>query len=81
MTRTDKDRSYEIHDQSRRTPDAPPRWPKSPARYRHAIWYGPDRLRTRVACQTSIAEYRATGEVDTIVPIDQDRLSAGWHWC
>lgn len=41
----------------------------------------PTRARVRDDCRRAIAEYRATGQVDVIPPIDQHRHCAAWlYW-
>lgn len=54
--------------------DSPPAW------YVNHRWSAPDRLATRVACDRARAEFRATGQVDTIPPVDQHRHGALWDW-
>lgn len=52
----------------------PPRW------FVHHVWAGVERVSVRDDCRRSIAEYRATGEVDTMPSVRQHRHGAGWLW-
>jgi hypothetical protein len=52
----------------------PPRW------FVHHVWTGVERVSVRDDCRRAIAEYRATGEVDTEPSVRQHHHGAGWLW-
>ena len=79
MSRTDHHRPYRV----RRTDTPgwaipyrkhPPQW------YRQETSNGGARVAARRACRRAEAEYRATGVVATMPPVDQHRHRALWHW-
>ena len=53
---------------------APPKW------FVNHVSIAPTRRRVRDDCRRAIQEYRATGDVDIIPPIDQHRHCATWLW-
>lgn len=53
---------------------SPPRW------FVNHVWEGVERVSVRDDCRRAIAEYRATGEVDTMPSVRQHRHGAGWLW-
>lgn len=44
------------------------------------IYHDPQRTKVRDTCRRAIAEYRGTGEVDVMPPVDQGRNAAGMYW-
>jgi hypothetical protein len=48
--------------------------------YVQYVWTRPERQAARVACGRAVAEYRATGEVDTIPTVRQARNCTQWYW-
>lgn len=63
-------------------PDGRPRrWYSQPPRLfiRH-VWSGPQRRTVRDLGRRAAAEYRATGQVDTELPVRQARHGAHWVW-
>lgn len=73
MSRTDKDR-HRRWEPGRRYYDSPPPW------FVNHVWDAPERLAARVDCARAAAEYRATGEVDTVPTTRQHRQCAIWLW-
>lgn len=51
-----------------------------PKSYVDHVWNNMVRRWVRDSCRQAAKEYRATGEVDVIPPIDQHRHCAGWSW-
>jgi hypothetical protein len=52
----------------------PPRW------FVRHVWWGPERVATRVDGRRAVAEYRATGDVDVEPRLYQHRHGARWQW-
>lgn len=51
-----------------------------PKPYVDHVWNNMTRVRVRDTCIEAGKQYRATGEVDIIPPIDQHRHCARWLW-
>lgn len=52
----------------------PPKW------YRDHVWNNRVRVAVRDQCLVVRAEYRATGDVETVVNVEQHRHCASWLW-
>lgn len=55
-------------------------WPNPPHWYITHVWTARERLAARVDCLNAAKEHRATGEVDTIPTVRQNRHCAQWLW-
>ena len=51
-----------------------------PAWFVDHVWTSRTRARVRDDCRRAVKEYRATGEVDVVPPVDQHRHGAAWLW-
>lgn len=78
MSRTDKDAPMRIRE----------RWRRARTRYVeghptrsevHYSWYGPMRCLTHGQVRQAAAEYRATGQIDTVPDASHHRHSVGYH--
>jgi hypothetical protein len=51
-----------------------PRW------FVNHIWTNPIRVKVRDGCRQAIKEYRASGDVDVDLPVDQHHHGAMYYW-
>lgn len=56
-------------------------FPGVPGWYIHHRWTGPQRVAVRDLGRRAVAEYRATGDVDVVMPTDQHHHSTVRDWC